>query len=199
MSAKSPRLQVIEGDLNRSFTINQITLRLCAIERRLPHGVEALVVEQDTSLLLDDSLQLKALRELTAEHKDIAAISEQLLEQDVDCPVGSIFLREGQPQRILVVIHDLNQEPSWSESSIRHGLHTLFSLLPRYRLRSLALPALAYRYGPLPVERFLELFCQQLHERPPLWSGELWLQLPAHKLRGALERLDRLCDSNRPD
>jgi hypothetical protein len=199
MSGKSPRLQVIEGDLNRTFIISGITLRLSALERGQPHGVEALVVEQDTSLLLDDSLQLEEAHELPTEGEGIATIAEQLLEQEVHRPLGTIFLREGHPQRILMVIHDLNQEPSWSESTISQALRTLFSLLPRYHLRSLALPALAHRYGPLPVSRFLELLCQELQESPPLWRGELWLLVPRHTLQASLEALGRLCDISRLD
>jgi hypothetical protein len=66
-------------------------------------------------------------------------------------------------------------------------------MLPRYRFHSLALPALAHRYGPLPVERFIELLCRQLQSRPPQWQGELWLLLPRHNLNPSLQLLERMC------
>ena len=194
MTGKSPTLSIIEGDLNQSFTLNGITLRLSAMERRLPPQVQALVVEQDTSLLLDESLQLDEESELPFDSESTDSLAQSLLEENMDYPVGSVFLRAGSPASLLMIIHDLNANPSWDEEGIHRALNTLFAQLPSFSFHSLALPALAHRYGPLPVTRFLSLLCEHLTHHRPLWEGDIWLLLPRHELQAALETLHTLCD-----
>jgi hypothetical protein len=198
MKRSSPALRLIAGDLDQAFTINGVTMRLSPQERRLPSAVEALVVEQDTSLLLDESLQLEDEQQALLESESAASLSEALFELEISYPIGGVYLKGRQPKQIMVVIHDLNQSPSWSEAGIKEALSTLFTQLTRYRVRSLAIPALAYRYGPLPVQQFLTLLCEQLKEQRPTWDGELWLLVPRHTLQPSLETLHSLCDIHQP-
>ena len=192
MKQAAPALRVIAGDLDQRFTINGITMRLSPLERRLSPEIEALVVEQDTALLLDDSPSPPF------DQDSAATASEILLEEDVDYPVGTILRKIGQPTRLLMVIHDLNQNPSWSETTIERALRNLFVMLPRFGIGSLALPALAQRHGALPVAQFLTLLCDYLSQNQLLWRGDLWLLLPRDCLQDSLARMHSLCDIHQP-
>ncbi len=193
MKRSAPALRVIAGDLDQAFTVNGITMRLSPLERRLPSAVEALVVEQDTALLLDDSQPLRLELETSLTPSEIL-----LAEEDIDYAMGTVIRKTGSPIRLLTVIHDLNQDPSWSEAGIEHALRTLFVLLPQLGIGSLALPALAHRHGGWPVAQFLTLLCDYLAQNPLPWRGELWLLLPRDSLQSSLARMHRLCDIHQP-
>lgn len=81
---------------------------------------------------------------------------------------------------------------------MERALQTLFDHLARYRVHSLAMPALAHRHGALPVTQFLTLLYAYLayHQLP--WGGELWLLLPRETLQHSLATLSTLCDIHRP-
>jgi hypothetical protein len=191
MKRQGPTLRVIAGDFDQPLRINGVSLRLCAMERRLPR-VQAVVVEQDSGLLLDEAtpLNLQTHGESTP--------SEIALEEEFDYPPGTVLPKRGQPLRLYTVIHNLNLRPSWSEAGIELALDNLFALLPLLGIGSLAMPALAYRHGRLPVERFLPLLCDYLAHHTLPWSGELWLLLPRETLLPSLAALRTLCDIHQP-
>ncbi len=198
MPRSRPQLRLIEGDLNRSFQLVGFELHICDIDARLPQGVEAMVVEQDTTMLMEIPSQLDVTLMQQDKGSTYSALIGEMLMEEARYQVGGISLREGDPSRIMLVIHDLNQTPSWSEEGIKRALRTLFALLPRYRFNSLTIPALAHRHGKLPVERFLTLLCEQMRKEPPLWGGDIWLQVPRSALYSSLATLQRLCDSHHP-
>ena len=192
MKRSAPALQIIAGDLDQAFTVNGVTMHLAPQDRRLPSAVQALVVEQDSALLLDD--QPLAPIDLGA----TPPVADLLLEEDIDYPVGTVLRKSGQPTRLLTVIHNLEYTPSWSEAGIERTLRTLFSLLPRFAIGTLAMPALAHRHGSLSVEQFLTLICDYLAQNPLPWHGDLWLLLPRDSLQDALATMHSLCDIHQP-
>ena len=192
MAANRPQLRIIEGDLSQSFPLAGFQLHICDIDARLPLSVEAQIVEQDTAMLLEEPTQIDATLLQHNEGEGYHSLINEMLHQQRQYEVGSIALREGTPERIMLVVHDLNQSPSWSEAGIKQALNTLFALLPRYRFNAIALPTLAHRHGKLPVERFLALLCEQMRERPPLWGGDIWIQVPREALASSVQTLQRL-------
>jgi hypothetical protein len=125
-------------------------------------------------------------------------ITSSLVEEDFDLPLGSVIPRKGQPLQLDTVIYDLTQNPIWSNSAIRAALDQLFSLLPKLHVHSLAMPALAYRHGKIPVVDFIRLMGDYLEHRALPWSGEIWLLLPRSSLQAALGQLQQLCDKQQP-
>jgi hypothetical protein len=184
---------VIAGDLDLPLAINGVALRLCAVERHLP-TVQALVVEQDTGLLLDEAVVLNVTRE------ERASTQEILQQPGFNYPIGTVLPRQGQgqPQRLYTVIHNLNRRPSWSEEGIEQALDNLFALLPLLGIGSLAMPALAHRHGKLPVAAFISLLGDYLAHHTLPWRGELWLQLPREALQPALQALRTRCAIHQP-
>jgi hypothetical protein len=182
---------VIAGDLDLPLAINGVTLRLCAVERHLP-AVQALVVEQDTGLLLDEAVALGVARE------EGGSVQEILQHPGFNYPIGTVLPRQGQPLRLYTVIHHLDRRPSWSEAGIEQALDNLFALLPLLGIGSLAMPALAHRHGKLPVAAFIALLGDYLAHHTLPWRGELWLQLPREALQPALQALRTRCAIHQP-
>jgi hypothetical protein len=191
MKRQGPTLRVIAGDFDLPLHINGITLRLSALERKMP-PVQALVVEQDSGLLLDENSPFP----LTLEGK--AAPSDILQAPEFDYPPGTVLPKRGQPLRLYTVIHDLERHPSWSAATLELALDNLFALLPMLGISRLAMPALAHRHGALPIETFLTLLGDYLAHHPLPWSGELWLLLPRVTLLSSLAALRTLCDIHQP-
>ena len=191
MKREGTALRLISGDLDRQFHINGVTLRLAPEDGHLPR-VAALVVEQDTGLLLDEAV---VLGQGDGGGGDITG---GLLWEEYDYPQGTVLRRRGVPPRVNLVIYDLGQTPSWNVPGIERALTNLFAMLPRLGVDSLAMPALAHRHGGLTVVNFLGLLCDYLavHELP--WRGDLWLLLPRESLHAALAALHTLCDIHRP-
>jgi hypothetical protein len=191
MKRQGPTLRVIAGDFDLPLHINGITLRLSALERKLP-PVQALVVEQDSGLLLDENSPLTLTLEGEGSPTDI------LQEPEFNYPPGTVLPKHGQPLRLYTVIHDLERQPSWSATTLELALDNLFALLPMLRISSIAMPALAHRHGALPVEAFLILLGDYLAHHSLPWSGELWLLLPRERLLPSLAALRTLCDIHQP-
>lgn len=179
-------LRVITGDLDQCFCFHGVTIRLTPLERRLPE-VQALVVEQDTGLLLEE------MGELYPEMADSASATDILGTQAYDYPLGTVLLKRGNPVRLLMVIHDLECSPNWNEKGIKRALDALFALALRFRLESVAMPTPAHRHGGIAISPSLSLLCGYLLENPPPWEGELWLTLPRHEMGTALNVLQELC------
>lgn len=190
MKQQRPLLRVIAGDFDAPLSINGVSIRLSALERKLP-AVQALVVEQDTGMLLDE-----ALPGLDMEHH--APRPDLILEEDFDYPLGTILPKRGQPLHLHMVIHDLHHSPNWSEASVELALQHLFDLLPTMGIGSLAMPALAHRHGALPVAQFITLLCDYLAHHPLPWNGDLWLLLPRETLQASLAALHTQCDIHQP-
>lgn len=192
MAHYRPQLRLIEGDLSRTFALCGFTLHICDVDTPLPRDIEARVVEQDTTMLMEPPTRLDVAAIQGDSGSSYSRLIGEMLLEEADYRVGNISLRDGDPARIMLVIHDLSQTPSWNERGIKRALRTLFAMLPRYRFSSLALPALAHRHGRLPVERFLTLLCEEMREKPPLWGGDIWLQVPREALTTALQTLQNL-------
>lgn len=186
MYRAEPALRVITGDLDQRFCIHGVTIRLTPLERRLPE-VQALVVEQDTGLLLEE------MGELYPEMAESAPATDILGTQTYDYPLGTVLLKRGKPVRLLMVIHDLECNPNWNEMGLMRGLDGLFAIAGRFRLESMAMPAPAHRHGGVTIMPSLTLLCSYLIEQQPTWQGELWLTLPRQELGAALNVLQDLC------
>jgi len=190
MRQQRPVLRVIAGDFNAPLMINGVAIRLSALERHLP-AVEALVVEQDTGMLLDEA-------SLSINSNQPAPIPDLISEEDFDYPLATVLPKRGQPIHLQTVIYDLNRKPNWSPATIELALEHLFDLLPTMRISSLAMPALAHRHGALAVEEFITLLCDYLAHHPLPWSGDLWLLLPRETLQESLAALHTQCDIHQP-
>lgn len=130
-----------------------------------PLDVDAVVIEDDTYSVLSADPEFHEptehpLRIWTAAHEAVPA------------PPGTVAVRSGEPLKLLAVVHDLAEDPTWKEEWVASALLEIFEQADRLEIRSLALPVLGAVHGRLPVERFVLLLRQALDrsDRPTLAS-----------------------------
>jgi len=187
MTASQPSfLHLIAGDLSKIVQLGNVSIQL-GPQQRPPFPVSAVVVEQDTAMVLDEEQSFYApLDSLQRLREEVERFREPQL--------GSVIIQRGKPRRLYAIVHDLEQEPTWREEWIITALENLFHEAGRLHLKDLAMPLLGTRYGSLSQQRFLELLCNTLQATPPGRPLKLWLIAPRHRIHGLLMALHRYTD-----
>ena len=135
-----------------------------------PFAIDALVLEQDTYLLMaDDGI----VREPTEPLTQLA--DELVLQQPLT--VGSVIVRKTQPVQLLAVVHDVECDPTWGEQGITLALNNIVVECARHNIESLALRPLACRHGGYSIECFVALLRGAL-ARPAGALRRVWLVWP---------------------
>jgi len=179
--------RLIQGGLQREMVLDGVRI-VAAPEDRPPFTVEAVAAEEDTFLVLSAD---KTVREPT-EHP--LRIMTRLIEMRPEAP-GSVLVKGRSPLKLLAIIHDLNQEPTWREAWVEKALHGIFLETESRKLRSVALPLLGSLHGSLDKERFAVLLRRALEKASLIYLKRLWLIVPtgaARDLIGMLESYDGL-------
>jgi hypothetical protein len=153
-----------------------------APEEASPFDPDARVLEEDTFLVLSAD---RAIRE-PVEHP--IRILTQAHEYEPQ-PPGTVVVREGKPLLLLAVVHDLGQDPTWSEEWIGSALQGVFQEANRRRLRRLALAPLGTVHGRLRHPRFAELLHEALDRTRPEHLAQLWIVAPRDAIVPLVARL----------
>ena len=157
----------MRGGADRERVVGGVRL-VASPSDRPPFPVDAVVVEEDTYLVLSTATDLRIpeehpLRVLTAAH-----------ESEPE-PPGSVVVRSGQPLKLLAVVHDLSREPSCEEEWVLAALEETFRQTDRLRLRSIALPLLGAVQGVLEPTHCAELLWAVLVALEPGTLERIWL------------------------
>lgn len=180
---RSPSLRLIRGDLDRVVHVGNALLQFSPQDRP-PFAVDAVAVEQDTALVLDEEPLLYA------PGSSLGEISDELERFSEPLP-GSVLVQRGLPKKLYAIIHDLEQEPTWCTEWVLIALGNLLRLAERQQLKAIALPLLGCRFGQLESWRFIDLLCQALQRHPPSHTLKLWLVAPRYETHALLSRLQR--------
>ena len=154
-----------------------------------PFEVDAIVAEEDTFLIMSADT---AIRE-TDEH--IVRLMTKLIETEPE-PVGSVLVRGQNPIKLLAIVHDVNQEPTWNEEWIMSALEGIFREAERRNLPSIALPLLGTLHGSLEKERFVALLQKTLEQSSIDHLKRLWLIVPVGTSRDIIEMLKSAQNQN---
>ena len=182
-----PVLKLIRG--GRIDEIRLGTLKVVAASKDgVPKRVDAIVFEEDTFLVMSADPTPKDPK------VPMVRVMTSLIETQPRVP-GSVVLQGRSPLRMLAIVHDFNQDPSWKEEWIESALIRVFQQTETLGVQSLALPLLGTVHGTLNKGRFIELLVRAL-----LGAGHpslrfLWVVVPAgegsevmRNLRAELER-----------
>jgi hypothetical protein len=182
-SGASACLRLIHGDLDQVVRIGRASIQL-APQERPPFAINAVAVEQDTALVLDEEpvLQLP--------YQSLKQLGEEM-ERFIEPVPGSVLVQRGKPRRLYAIVHDLEQEPTWREEWILGALENLLRLADRQHLSAVALPLLGSRFGSLDDEHFIGLLCRALETFPPNISLRIWLIVPRQDVHRLLMHLRR--------
>lgn len=122
-----------------------------------PFAIDAMVVEEDTHLVMSADPILKESKESPR------SVRKEAEETDPKDP-GTVVVKGSNPLRFYAVIHDLSEEPSWREKWISDALGNIFREAESRKVRAIRLPQLGTVHGGLDEFRFTELFkeaCQR--------------------------------------
>lgn len=154
--------------------IGHVALFVAAREHP-PFPCQALVVEQDTHLLLDEPTIL-------VEPEQPAWYLASTLERDQpEHRPGEVIVRRGQPLRLWAVVHDIEKRPTCDHDDILHAWQNILRITAQQNINTLAAPALGSEHGKVTVEEALQLLNQSIHEYAPACLEKIWLILPDNK------------------
>lgn len=131
----------------------------------LPSGVDALVFEQDTELILRMDLPAQYPAET-----DDRLICDALAARG-HAP-GMVVALEGAPLRLLAIVHDLDREPSWSEDWIAAAYAGIAYEVRERGLRGIVTPLLGRVHGRYDRQRsraLLEAALRAYRVAPRVW------------------------------
>lgn len=166
-----PKLKLIPGGRRYEISVGK-TKVVAAPKNTPPFPVEAMVFEEDTFLVMSadptpSDVKVSMMRIMTG-----------LIEARPRVP-GTLVLQGRSPLRMLAIVHDFNQDPSWKEEWIEGALTKVFEESTSMGLQSLALPLLGTVYGSLEKRRFIELLVHTLREAGHKRLKTLWLVVPS--------------------
>lgn len=168
--ANQPQLQVIQGGHQFEMSLGRYAIT-AAPTIKPPFPIDAVVEEEDTFLVLSAEARVRK------PEGSFLKIMTNVIETRPETP-GTVLLRGKNPIRLLAIIHDLNQDPSWKEAWIKSALNRIFHVSDRRKLQSIALPFLGTHHGTLDKKRFVVILRHALQKNSPSYLQRLWLVMP---------------------
>jgi hypothetical protein len=180
-----PRFRLIRGSYPREMSVGSVRI-VAAPKDTPPFPVDAVAFEEDTFLVLSADPRVRD------PHKHIMQVMTRVIETRPESP-GSVLVKGNYPHfRLLAIVHDLNQEPSWREEWIASALDGIFREAESRKLRSIALPLLGTLHGSLEKQRFVMLLRWALERMSANHLQLIWLVVPAGTSSKIFQILDRL-------
>ena len=163
-------LELIRGGYPRRIQMGSLTI-LASLEKNPPFPVDAIAMEEDTYLVLSADRNVRHVRE------PLIKVMTRVINTQPKRP-GSVIVQEGNPLRLLAVIHDLNEEPSWREDWVTRALEGVFHEAEMRKLRSIGIPFLGTLHGTMEKGRFLTLIRSSIESIHLHHLKRLWLMVP---------------------
>lgn len=115
---------------------------------RAPFPVQAVIVEEDTGLVLSANTELR----ISDEHP--IRLMMALWDFEPERP-GSVVLKGRNPYRLFAIVHDFDQEPACRNEWVTEALGAALAECSRLRVHSVATQVLGSRHGPISREWFV--------------------------------------------
>jgi hypothetical protein len=167
---KRPRLRLIPGTYPLKLSIGSLEI-VAAPKDKPPFSVDAMALEEDTFLVLSADPKLRDPKE----HQ--LRLMTRVIETQPEMP-GTVIVKGRRPLRLLAIVHDLNQDPSWKEEWVASALDGIFREAESLKLQSIGLPFLGTLHGSLGKGRFLVLLQGALERLSSKYLKRLWLVVP---------------------
>jgi len=184
------QFRIIPGTYPYEISRGPLTI-VAAPRDNQPFPVDAAAFEEDTFLVLSAETTVREPKE------PLMRIMTKLIETRPHTP-GTVLVKDNRPVRLLAVVHDLNQEPTWKEEWVKRALTGIFQEIESRGLASLALPFIGTLHGKLEKERFLCLLGEVLEGMDFNHLRMLWLIVPPRTKRGMLKTFEtRFSEDNK--
>jgi hypothetical protein len=165
------RLELIRGGYPRKIQMGSLMI-VASLEKDPPFEVDAMAVEEDTFLVLSADRRVRHVRE------PLIKVMTKVINTQPRTP-GSVIVQKRTPLRLLAVIHDLNEKPSWREDWVTSALQGIFREAEMRKLRSIGIPFLGTLHGTMEKGRFLVLLRSSIERVSLHHLKQLWLVVPA--------------------
>jgi len=129
------------------------------------------VEEEDTHRVLG------AYHDVTEPRQSTRKLVTEMLNDKPSFP-GQVIVTGKYPKRLLAIVHDLEQEPSWRVEWVNEALQEVFEIVNREGFRSIAVPILGGVHGRISAVRFMKMIRCCLDRGVPPTLEQLWLILP---------------------
>jgi hypothetical protein len=186
-----PMFKLIRGGRIEEIRIGNLKV-VAASKDSPPNPVDAIVFEEDTFLVMSADPTPKDPK------VPMVRVMTSLIETQPRVP-GTVLLQGRSPLRMLAIVHDFNQDPSWKEEWIENALRGVFQQMEKLGLQSLALPLLGTVYGTLDKRRFIELLVRALQGTGHNALRLLWLVVPAGEKSEVMKNLRAELERQNPD
>ena len=153
---------------------------VAATKDKAPFQVDAVAAEEDTYLVLSTDAVVREVRE------PLMKVMTRVIETQPEAP-GSVLVKGTGPLRLLAIVHDLDQDPTWKEEWIASALRGILREAESRKLESIALPFIGTKHGSLEKQRFLVLLRRALEEESRSYPKRLWLVIPDERSYKILE------------
>ncbi len=162
-----PTLHLVSDDYGRALVFQGLRI-VAAPEDRPPFPVDAVAFEEDTNLLMRARTEIRAPEEsFSTLLTDIAAFEP--LEP------GTVIAQGEAPLRLLAIIHDIEQKPTWRESWVKQAVTALLAEADEHAIEALCLPVLGSIHGAMTTGRFAAVFRQALEAQAPKKLLRIWV------------------------
>jgi len=174
--------------LRLAWDINSFSTRINGIDIVIasktvaPFDIEAVVEEQDAALILSKP-------DIIYDPGDKPAwfLANKLESQSLLKP-GAVIKRGVKPFQLLAIVHDLDQEPSWSSVWIAQSLENILKLSEELDLSAIQLPVLGAVHGRFEIAEFIQLLISAVSKNKCALK-KIWLVVPRHECYRALSIL----------
>lgn len=163
-------MRVISGGKDPTAKLGKIHI-VVAPRHKAPFPVEATVVEEDTFLVLSEEPAVCEPAE-TPVH-----LMTRLIETRPEIP-GSVLVKGSGPYKIMAIVHDVNQEPTWKEAWVFRALKGALRAAERRGVKKIGLDMLGCMHGRLNPAQFTQLFSEIVKESPPVSIRRIWIRPP---------------------
>ncbi|WP_455366922.1 hypothetical protein [Kaarinaea lacus] len=151
-----------------------------------PFSANAVVEEQDTSLVLGESNEIT-----DPGNKPVWYFANKLQSLAALTP-GEIIVRKSRPVRIQAIVHDLDQEPTCQEVWVEQAIEKIISVTNTHTIYSLQMPVLGTRYGDLETTQVILFVLKTLTLQRPTALRKLWLVTTEQECESVFQLLNSL-------
>ena len=151
-----------------------------------PYKCDAIVEEQDSDLILDDTQEIRDPGD-----KPVWYLANKL-ESATRLSPGQVIVRDTVPLRLQAVIHDLETEPSCNELWIFQAIQQIFEIAESRGIRALQMPLLGTRFSQIQSGQFIDILLEIITRQRPAPIHRLWLMTSEQNCEPLFNDLSRL-------
>lgn len=133
-----------------------------------PFSIQAIAVEEDTSLVLSADIEIR-----DPQQHPIRLMTALYAHQPR--PPGSIVSKKACPMHLMAIVHDFDQQPSCRDEWITSCLDEIFNFCSRRKITALGLEPLGTQHGRITQTHFQQLLRHSMLANPPSSLRRLWL------------------------